>query len=146
MVETNKLIEKYREAGDGYHPFLIRDGWQVAQLNYDDNQKVENIKKLDVHLKTDEVFVLLKGQAVLITASIENNRPLFELELMKSGITYNVPQDVWHNIAMLKGSEVLIVEKSDTHLSDFEFFNLTEEQQALMVQGVNEIFSKNKKN
>jgi len=143
MSETNKLIEKYKETAEGYHPFIIRDGWQVAQLNYDDNQLVENISKLDVHHKTDEVFVSLKGKAVLITAAIIKNEPAFEIELMKPGITYNIPQGVWHNIAMRKGSEVLIVEKSDTHLGDFEFYDLSAHNQKEMVQAVNKLFDNN---
>ena len=121
-----KTLEKYEIKESGYHPFLIRDGWQVAQLNYDTNQEVENIKKLDIHNHTDEVFILLKGMAVLITANIFNNKPQFELEVMKPGITYNIPQETWHNIAMEKGCEVIIVEKSNTHVNDFEFFHLTE--------------------
>ena len=28
------MIEAYYCKEKGYHPFLIRDGWQVAQLNY----------------------------------------------------------------------------------------------------------------
>jgi endo-1,4-beta-D-glucanase Y len=123
------MIETYKIEGDGYHPFLIRDGWQVAQLNYQEEQHINNIKKLDVHLKTDEVFVLTKGVSVLIAANIEEGEPVFELELMEQHKVYNIPQDMWHNIAMEKGSEVIIIEKSNTHISDFEFFELSKEKQ-----------------
>jgi mannose-6-phosphate isomerase-like protein (cupin superfamily) len=132
-------IEKYSIKDEGYHPFLIRDGWQVAQLNSDDNQKIENITKLDIHHQTDEVFILLKGIVVLITATINNNnQPVLEVELMKSEITYNIPVNTWHNIAMKEGSEVLIIEKSNTHVSDFEFYQLTEEQQMELREKVKE--------
>ncbi len=123
------MIETYKIEGDGYHPFLIRDGWQVAQLNYQEEQHINNIKKLDVHLQTDEVFVLTKGVSVLIAAKIEEGEPVFELELMEQHKVYNIPQDMWHNIAMEKGSEVIIIEKSNTHISDFEFFELSKEKQ-----------------
>jgi endo-1,4-beta-D-glucanase Y len=123
------MIETYKIEGDGYHPFLIRDGWQVAQLNYQEEQHINNIKKLDVHLQTDEVFVLTKGVSVLIAANIEEGEPVFELELMEQHKVYNIPQDMWHNIAMEKGSEVIIIEKSNTHISDFEFFELSKEKQ-----------------
>lgn len=137
------LIEKYKIDNEGYHPFLIREGWQVAQLNADENQKIENITKLDVHFHTDEVFLLLKGEVVLITASIEDKKLEYELELMKKGVTYNIPKNVWHNIAMQEGSEVIIVEKSDTHLSDFEFHNLSEDEQMELRSKVREIDTKN---
>lgn len=136
------LIEKYEIKKEGYHPLLIRDGWQVAQLNADSNQKAENIKKLDIHNHTDEVFVLTKGKAVLITAGLIDNEPIFELELMKPGITYNVPVKTWHNIALQKGSEVIIVEKENTHLSDFECFDLSKEKQNELIDKVNELYNK----
>lgn len=135
-------IEKYEIQKEGYHPFLIQEGWQVAQLNSDENQKIENIKRLDVHNHTDEVFLLKKGKAVLITASIIDNEPRFELELMKPEITYNVPVKTWHNIAMEKGSEVIIVEKDNTHLSDFEFLDLSTEKQNELIEKVNQLYRK----
>ncbi|KJF44965.1 hypothetical protein [Draconibacterium sediminis] len=136
------LLEKYEIKEKGYDPFLIREGWQVAQLNADENQRVENIVRIDIHYQTDEVFVLTKGNAVLITAAITDNEPRFELELMQPGITYNVPVKTWHNIAMQEGSEVIIVEKDNTHLGDFEFFDLSKEKQSQLVERVNELFNK----
>jgi len=114
-------LETYKIKEEGYHPFLIREGWQVAQLNYLDELHIKNIKKTEVHFQTDEVFLLLKGKAVLILAEILEDEPIFELELMKSNVIYNVPKNTWHTIAMEEGSEVLIVEKSNTHLGDFKY-------------------------
>ena len=123
-----KLIEQYQISDKGYHPFLIRDGWQVAQLNYMPEQEIGNIVKLDIHHLTDEVFILLNGKAVLIGAEINGNDVNFEVELMKPNITYNIPVGTWHNIAMSKDCEIIIVEKSDTHIADFEFFPLSDEK------------------
>ncbi|MCB9250585.1 MAG: hypothetical protein H6613_19615 [Ignavibacteriales bacterium] len=92
------------------------------------DQHIDNIKKVEVHFETDEVFVLLNGDAVLITAKMENTGPVFNTELMKLGTVYNVPKNIWHNIAMRKESEVLIVEKSNTHIGDYKYFDLNEEQ------------------
>lgn len=122
------LIETFSTTEEGYHPFLIREGWQVAQLNYIEDQHIKNIDKIEVHRNTDEVFVLLKGKSILITVDLLNGEPIFKVDVMKPHITYNIPQNVWHNIAMEKGSEVLIIEKSDTHLNDVEYLHLTEIQ------------------
>ncbi|WP_291867916.1 hypothetical protein [Maribacter sp.] len=127
-----KLIEQYQISGNGYHPFLIRDGWQVAQLNYMPEQQIGNIDKLDIHHLTDEVFILLKGKAVLIGAEIKENNVAFEVELLKPNITYNIPIDTWHNIAMSEDCEIIIIEKSYTHEGDFEFFPLNEEKKREM--------------
>ncbi len=122
------LIEKYRYDGSGYSPFLIKDGWQVAQLNYMPEQDLLNINKMDRHLFTDEVFILLKGTAILIAATENDNEFQFECVKMKTGITYNIPVNQWHNIAMDKGSEVIIFEKDKTHLGDFEYKQISEAQ------------------
>ena len=135
------MIETYRIKENGYHPFLIREGWQVAQLNYMAEQEIMNITKLDVHHLTDEVFDLLKGKAVLIAASIIDGYVDFEMELMKPNVTYNIPKGTWHNIAMTKGCETLIVEKSNTHKSDFEFYQLNATKLDELRNKVNELLN-----
>ena len=122
------LIESYSIKDEGYSPFLISDGWQVAQLNYIDDQHINNIDKIEVHYQTDEVFVLLEGRAILITVNIINDELIFEANLMKPHVTYNIPKGVWHNIAMEKECEVLIVEKSNTHINDVAYRLLKESQ------------------
>lgn len=135
------MLEKYKPKDGGYHPFLIRDGWQVAQLNYSAEQDIDQIKKIDKHHQTDEVFVLLKGKAVLILAEIKEGSPIFEVELMQPAVTYNIPQNCWHNIAMEEGSEVLIVEKSNTHLKDFSYQDLSVEKIAELKRVVKELLN-----
>ena len=112
----------------------------MAQLNYTEDQHTNQITKLDVHLKTDEVFVSLEGNAVLIAASIINCEPKFEVEYLLPNIVYNIPKDMWHNIAMEHGSQALIVEKSNTHISDFEFFVLSKKKQHELKSRVNALF------
>ena len=136
-----KLIEQYHIGDKGYHPFLIRDGWQDAQHNYMPEQEIENIKKLDVHHLTDEVFILLKGKAVLITAKITEDETEYDVELMQPNITYNIPVETWHNIAMDVDCEVIIVEKSNTHEGDFDFFDLSIEKRMEMMELVENAFN-----
>ena len=136
------LIETYSTTKEGYHPFLIRESWQVAQLNYIEDQHIKNIDKIEVHHNTDEVFVLLKGKSILITVDLINEEPMFKADVMKPYFTYNIPQNVWHNIAMEKGSEVLIIEKSNTHLNDVEYLNLTDKQISKLKEVINKITEK----
>lgn len=137
-------VESYTIQEVGYHPFLIRSGWQLAKLNYTETQDIDHITRLDIHLKTDEVFVALSGKAVLIAARIKNGIPKFELELLEHNKIYNIPQNVWHNIAMEPGSEVLIAEKANTHIADFEFLNLSLEKRVELQGKVKQLFSKAK--
>ena len=138
------MVESFTIKENGYHPFLIRDGWQLAQLNYTDEQHIDQIKKLDVHLKTDELFVPIAGHAILITANIDNTEPDFEIEYLQPNKMYNIPKNVWHNIAMEPGSKVLIAEKANTHISDFEFFQLSPQKQEELRNKVNQLFHSKK--
>lgn len=119
------LIETYGTKENGYHPFFIREHWQVAQLNYLPALSFTTIERLDMHQHTDEIFVLTKGKAVLIAASIESIIIRFECILMEPGITYNIPVNTWHNIAMSEDAEIIIVEKSNTHLFDCLYYPLS---------------------
>jgi mannose-6-phosphate isomerase-like protein (cupin superfamily) len=123
------LIETYFHHGSGYNPFFIKEHWQVAQLNFMDEQGLYAIQKMDMHMQTDEVFILTKGTAVLIAGELQRDQFAFELIKMKAGTTYNIRANLWHNIAMNTDAQVIIVEKSNTHLGDFIFRSLSMEEQ-----------------
>ncbi|MDH7463191.1 hypothetical protein QEG73_17975 [Chitinophagaceae bacterium 26-R-25] len=120
------LIETYYAKENGYHPFFIREHWQVAQLNYLPSLAFTGIERVERHKHTDEIFVLTKGKAVLIGAVVDNKQTDFECILMKQGVTYNIPGNAWHMIAMSEDAEVIIVEKSNTHLNDVTYHYLTD--------------------
>ncbi len=123
-----KPIEEYLYKGEGYNPFIIRDGWQVAQLNYTAAQGLKDITRMEVHSLTDEVFILMKGTAILILAEPGEKGFAFECTRMLGGITYNIPVNTWHNIAMDEIAQVIIVEKSNTHLGDVSYRALSAEE------------------
>ena len=131
-----QLIEEYTHDGIGYNPFLIRNNWQVAQLNHVAGQGFKDIEKIDIHLHTDEVFILLKGQAILIAVDKNEDRLSFQLVNMKEGVTYNIPKMTWHNIAMSADAQVIIIEDANTHLGDFDYYYMNEEQKNVMYEKV----------
>jgi len=128
MENRINLIEKLDFTGGGYKPVLLTDKWQIAYLNSCPKYKIDSIKKVDVHHLTDEAFVLLNGRGVLMAAKIVNDEVSFELIDMEQGVNYNIPKNVWHNIALLENTRVLIIENENTHLGDYEFFHLSEVQ------------------
>ncbi|MBR5385543.1 MAG: hypothetical protein IK143_06760 [Bacteroidales bacterium] len=133
-----KLIQSYRYDAPGYDPTFISDGWQAAFLNYAPAEALESIVKLDIHHETDEVFVLLRGHAVLIAATIDG-KISYDLVDMVPGVIYNIPRETWHKIAMSQGSSVCIVEKSNTHISDFDFYDLSPSQRKELQEAVNNL-------
>jgi hypothetical protein len=131
------MIETYEHRTEGYDPFLIRDGWQVAQLNYMEAQDPERITKVDMHMQTDEVFILLTGNVILIAASVNAQDEVeFTCVRMRQGITYNIPVHTWHNIAMEKDASVIIVERNGTHLGDYVYRALTAGEQNSLRQAI----------
>lgn len=121
-------IETYFHKGEGYNPFLIREGWQVAQLNHVATHGLNDIVDVERHANTDEVFILFKGKAVLISASFDTAELKFEYLAMKQGVTYNVPAGLWHNIAMSRDCQIMIIEKDNTHNNDVEHKTLSQKQ------------------
>jgi mannose-6-phosphate isomerase-like protein (cupin superfamily) len=123
-----QLIETYSHEGDGYNPFLIREKWQVAQLNYTPEMAFDAIDKVEVHAYTDEVFILFKGTAVLIAAEKDGDKLTFQTVNMKAGVTYNIPVGVWHYLAMSTDAQLIIIEDANTHLQDVAYYYLSDEQ------------------
>jgi mannose-6-phosphate isomerase-like protein (cupin superfamily) len=126
---TARLIETHFHAGPGYEPFLVREGWQVAQLNFSPEQRATRINRVERHANTDEVFVLCRGGSIIVAAIAGAAGLRFKAVRMKPGVTYNIPAGVWHNIAMIPGDLVIIVEKDNTHRTDFEYRNFTLREQ-----------------
>lgn len=139
-----KLIEEYTYNKEGYNPSLISEGWQVAFLNYTATESLDSIDKLDIHLKTDEAFILLSGQAALIAAKITERDITYDIVDMKQYVIYNIPVNTWHKIAMYPGSKVCIIEKHLTHLSDFKFYHLSTEQKEVLKKEVNRCIKNSK--
>ncbi len=126
------MLENYDKFTQGYDPFLIRKGWQVAKLTYLEEQSIGNINKIDQHQYTDEVFILLAGRAILITAKEKQGTWDYLCTKMQPYVIYNVPAGVWHNIALFYDSDIVIIEADNTHLHDAIYQSLsTQEAQRL---------------
>ena len=139
---NKKLIEEYRHSKEGYNPYLIGPKWQVAQLNFQPDLAPDAIKKVDIHYQTDETFLLMSGQAVLIAAEIQENRIAFEITTMKPKVLYNIPRGCWHNIALSRDAEVSITEDANTHLGDYEFHYLNEKEQKELSEMIEFVWKK----
>lgn len=101
--------------GEGYKAMLYYDSWRVAFLRYAERFDKEHIQKLERHLLTDEVFVLLNGEAVLIIGEEQ------QVCRMEKNTIYNVKKAVWHAICVSQDAEVLIVENADTSAENSEY-------------------------
>lgn len=110
-----KEIEILDYNGEGYAPVMHFEAWRVALLCYAERFDPNCPIKLERHLLTDEVFVLLEGEATLYIGE-----DMVEYSMEKNKI-YNVKQGVWHRITTSRDAKVLIVENDDTSKENSEY-------------------------
>lgn len=111
------MLEIYEWAGEGFSPLVFTANWQAALLNWEPLFDRRNLDEIERHNHSDEVFVLLRGRAVLFTRA---DGAALEAVEMERGKIYNVRAGVWHNLVATPDVRFLIVENRDTHLHDTE--------------------------
>ena len=107
-------LELFSSDHEGYKPMVDFGSWRVAFSNGPKEYKKKEIGSLSRHVETDEVFTLIKGSCMLITAGNGNEPGEVVKTWMETGIIYNVTKGTWHNSIVLPGTTVMIVENSDT--------------------------------
>ncbi len=126
---TQKLeIHEYKEAG--YRPLIYSAGWMVALMNWDPKMAVKDAIGIERHVRTDEVFILLRGKAAFYIDEGEGGLRMVE---MQPGRLYNVPRSIWHNTLATKDVQFAIIENRDTNTTDTEERELTEKERAALL-------------
>jgi ureidoglycolate hydrolase len=128
-----KLLEIRESVKNGYSPLVDYGSWRVAVLNYSPELRPENIKTMQRHNETDEVFVLLSGRCILFVAGGEEAASDIYVQEMKPCQVYNVKKAVWHNHVLSEDARVLIVENRDTTFDNSPFCQLTGDQQKTII-------------
>ncbi len=123
-----KELEILDYKGEGYFSPYSFEGWKVAFLNHAERFTSQGIAYLERHKETDEVFVLLSGQAtLLIGAEIPEEKTSHSVPVqvhkneMEPGQLYIVKKNAWHNIMVSEDAKVLIVENADTCRENTEY-------------------------
>ena len=107
-------LEIIKHEGVSYKPLVHFESWRVAAIRYEAYFDRKNFSKMERHMLTDEVFILVEGSAQLIIGGNGDTlEPLYAHE-MEKGTVYNVKKNVWHSIFVSPGSYVIIVENDDT--------------------------------
>ncbi len=127
-----KLIEIREYRGTGYRPLVDYGAWRVAVLNYIDEIHPANNSQMERHNETDEVFVLLRGRAILFAGEGEHEVEAIHPQVMDVGKVYNVKRSIWHTIVMSPDASVLITENSDTSRANSDYSPLTETQRRFL--------------
>ncbi len=133
---NNNLLEPHEYLGEGYKPLIDFNCWRVAVLRYLDELQPDRISYFERHNETDEVFVLLHGQAVLFIGEGDQTVDTIIPHVMKSGVLYNVRQGAWHAVAISRDATILLVENRDTARENSSYFDMLPQQSAFLIETV----------
>ena len=101
-------MEIFEFKGQDFKCVMEFEGWKIGMLRY--GERFSDYKTRERHLKTDEVFILLEGEA-----TIYEEDKSYEME---KGKVYNVKKGLWHHIVVSEDATVLVVENSDTSMEN----------------------------
>lgn len=111
-------IESCGYEGEGLSRVYENDRWMVAVKNWKPANDVSNIDCREKHNRTDELFVLLAGRCVLISAVEKPGGGLeFQAVTMEPGKLYKIPRSPLHNTVTRRNTKLLLVEAPDTSSS-----------------------------
>ena len=108
-------IKQNPKNGSGFDIVHTFEGWKVAFITY--AAQYGELKILKRHTKTDEAFLLVKGEATLFTA--DGDDPLEETALQKEKI-YVVKSNTWHHLQVSEDALLIVIENSDTSKENTE--------------------------
>ncbi|MFH0807848.1 MAG: hypothetical protein V2A57_05490 [Elusimicrobiota bacterium] len=73
-IMANNYLQVKQHNRHGYKPKIDFEKWRVAFLNTLQELTLNKITRLERHMKSDEVFVLLKGEGALVAEGIKKNK------------------------------------------------------------------------
>ena len=100
--------------GAGIENVYSNESWLIALKNWREANDVETISRLEIHFKTDEQFILLKGSVVIIYAEELDEQTIIQAVKLEPGAVFNVPQNTWFNNILSKDAKLAYIESSDT--------------------------------
>ena len=92
----------------GFNSILKSEGWQIASITYDVQYSKEGFTSMKRHLTSDEVFIPVRGTAILHT--IEDGK-LNSISLEKETV-YCVYKGTWHYLEISEDALLFVTENS----------------------------------
>lgn len=134
MSLTPEELEIMEFHGIGYLPMIDFGAWRVAFLRYIDELIPRNIKRVERHRETDEVFVLLEGQALLFIGQGDEQVDELVPLVMEPCKLYNVRKNTWHCCVLSHDATILLVENRDTGRTNTDYCALEPEHCRVIVE------------
>lgn len=124
MTVPAELLEVGRSFEQAYQPVLYFDGWKVAMLRHFEIVDPFALHRVERHRNTDEIFVLVEGEAELILCSGDTPETAYVLPLERA-VAYNVRVNTWHHIVMSQNAHIVLFERGETgpETTDYAFLS-----------------------
>lgn len=116
------LLEKNAEK-EGFDVAFKNENFKCAFIKHSHEYSFGKVFCMKRHNATNEIFVLLKGRAIMLTLE---NGVFFENEL-KSNTAYSVVKGTWHYLAVTEDAEVFVIENSDTDNTNTDVIEIEQE-------------------
>ncbi len=94
----------------GFDAVFTNERFKCAFITKSAQYSFGPVTEMKRHNETDEIFVLLKGEAVMLT--MEDG--YFTETPLSEGFAYNVSRGTWHYLALSADAEVFVAENADT--------------------------------
>jgi ureidoglycolate hydrolase len=132
MIIPSELLETGSCFEQKFQPVMVTGDWQVAVLRQCEKVMPGNIRQIERHNNTEELFVLTLGKAFLIVVEEtgEGHRPF--VIRMQHNVVYNIKKSVWHHIVISDDAHVLIFEKADTSRENSDYTMLDDKARAIV--------------
>lgn len=126
------MIEIKEMNKEGYNRVINFGDWTVANLSHNLDTDLERITYFQKHNLTDEVFILLEGQACLVLLEGDKFDPkALKFYSMEKNFCYNIKKNVYHQHILSKDANVCIIENRDTCDDNSPVYYLNEDELAM---------------
>ena len=117
------MLHEKKAEKEGFDIVFKNEKFKCAFIKHSKAYSFGKVYEMKRHNETDEIFVLLKGKAVMLT--MEEGKFL-ETELEKN-TAYSVQSGTWHYLALSGDAQVFVTENADTDSSNTDIIELGEE-------------------
>ena len=118
-MEDGQMIEILENKGRGFSSLYERAGIRIAYVTKSDSYGELSVLKR--HTESDEVFILLSGEAALYSS--ENLKTIEKIKLER-GKLYNITKNTWHHLEISDDAELIAVENSSTSKENTDSFKI----------------------
>ena len=137
---SESLIEISEHNDPDYKPLVDYQTWRVALMNYTADLLPEKINRMQKHVETDEIFVLLARHCILFLGAGDDRVTQVHAVDMEPFKLYNVKRNCWHSHTFSQDAKVLIVENRDTVDANSPFVSLSADLQKEIVRLTRELW------